>query len=62
MLEGNLRSFAAELKDYDRNFEDASECTLNIEATATETILRAMKSDGVKTPCGVAVLKLFRMA
>ncbi len=60
MLEGNLRSFAAELKDYDRNFEDASECTLNIEATATETILRAMKSDGVKTPCGDAVLKLFK--
>lgn len=60
MLEGNLRSFASELKDYDRSFDDASECTLNIEATATETILQAMKSDGVKTPCGDAVLKLFK--
>lgn len=60
MLEGNLRSFSSELADYDRNFDDASECTLNIEATAAETILRAMNSDGVKTPCGDAVLKLFK--
>lgn len=60
MLEGNLRSFGSELANYDREFDDASECTLNIEATAAETILRAMKSDGVKTPCGDAVLKLFK--
>ena len=33
---------------------------MNIEATATETILRAMHEYGVKTPCGDAVLKLFQ--
>lgn len=60
MLEGNLRSFASELKEYSGNFDDASECTLNIEATAAETILRAMKDKGIKTPCGDAVVKLFK--
>lgn len=60
MLEGNLRAFGSELADYNREFDDASECTLNIEATATETILRAMHEYGVKTPCGDAVLKLFQ--
>ncbi len=60
MLEGNLRSFASELEDYNKEFDDASECTLNIEATAADTILRAMKSAGVNTPCGDAVLNLFK--
>lgn len=60
MLEGNLRAFANELENYTREFKDASECTLNIETTAMETILRAMNSDGVKTPCGDAIVKLFK--
>lgn len=60
MLEGNLRSFGEELTDYDGSFEDASECTLNIEATAEETIIRAMNEAGVKTPCGNSVLRLFK--
>ncbi len=60
MLEGNLRSFGEELADYQGTFEDASECTLNIEATAEETIIKALNEAGVKTPCGDSVLKLFK--
>ncbi|MGN0733290.1 MAG: NAD(P)-binding domain-containing protein [Emergencia sp.] len=62
MLEGNLRAFSDELKEYTGEFADATECTLNIETTAMDTILRAMNSTGVKTPCGDSVIKLFKDA
>lgn len=60
MLEGNLRAFGLELDKYNGEFEDASECTLEIETTAVETIVRAMNESGVKTPCGDSIVKLFQ--
>ena len=60
MLEGNLRAFADELENYTGEFENASECTLNIEALSMETILKAMRNAGVKTPCGDSIVQLFK--
>lgn len=60
MISGNFRAFSEQLVNYTGTFEDAKECTLNIEATALETIIRAIKEANVKTPCGDAVLKLFK--
>lgn len=62
MFEGNLRAFARELKDYDGNFSDASECTLAIEAQATQTLSSAIKDSGVKTPVGDTLYSLFSSA
>lgn len=59
MFEGNLRAFANELKNYDGSFEDATECTLSIEATATGTLSRAIKDSGVETPVGDTLYSLF---
>ena len=60
MFEGNLRAFAEELKDYDGNFADASECTLEIEATASDTLRRAINDSGVKTPVGDTLCEVFK--
>ncbi len=60
MLEGNYRAFEDGLKNYDRQFEDASECALTMETIALETILRSIKDRGVKTPCGDSILDLFK--
>lgn len=54
MIAGDFRAFSEQLANYTGEFEDAKECTLNIEATAHETIIRAIKNAGVKTPCGDA--------
>ncbi len=59
MFEGNLRAFSEELKAYDGSFKDASECTLDIEATATGTLSRAIKDSGVETPVGDTLYALF---
>lgn len=59
MIKGNFRAFAEQLENYTGKFEEASACTLNIETTAAETIVRAMKESGIKTPCGDAVVKMF---
>lgn len=60
MLAGNYRAFSEECSNYTGSFEDASECTLRIETTAMKTILDAMHSVGVKTPCGDSILDLFQ--
>ena len=60
MIAGNFRAFSEQLANYTGEFEDAKECTLNIEATAHETILRAINDAGVKTPCGDAALGMFK--
>lgn len=59
MLGGNYRAYAAECEPYTGKFEDASECTLRIEAIAMKTILDSMNAVGVKTPCGDSILDLF---
>lgn len=60
MLEGNYRAFEDGLKNYDRQFEDASECALTMETIAMETILRSINACGVKTPCGDSIVGLFK--
>lgn len=60
MMEGNLRAFSKELVPYTGKFDDASECTLNIETTAMETIVKSMNSVGVKTPMGDEIIALFK--
>lgn len=60
MISGNFRAFSEQLANYTGEFEDAKECTLNIEATALEIIIRAINDAGVKTPCGDAALEMFR--
>lgn len=59
MFEGNLRAFASELRNYDGKFEDATECTLDIEATAAGTLSRAIRDSGVETPVGDTLYSLF---
>ena len=56
---GFPRAYAAECEPYTGKFEDASECTLRIEAIAMKTILDSMNAVGVKTPCGDSILDLF---
>ena len=60
MFEGNLRAFAEELKDYDGNFVDVTECKLGIETTAIDTFRRAINGAGVETPLGDALYDLFK--
>ena len=60
MLEGNYRAFEDGLKEYDRTFDDASECALTMETIAMETILRSINDSGVKTPCGDSIIGLFK--
>ena len=59
MLSGNFKAFGEQLETYTGEFGPAKECTLNIEATAASTIVRAMKESGIQTPCGDAVVKMF---
>ena len=59
MLEGNLRTFAKELKNYDGKFDDATECSLAIETTAVNTLRRAINESGVSTPVGDTLYDLF---
>ncbi len=59
MISGNFRAFSEQLENYTGEFEEAKECKLTIEATALDTIIRAIKEAGVSTPCGDSVLKLF---
>lgn len=60
MFEGNLRAFAKELEGYDGKFDNATECTLDIETTAVNTLRRAINDSGVKTPVGDALYSLFK--
>lgn len=59
MFEGNLRAFAKELKDYNGSFADATECSLEIETTAVDTLRRAINDSGVLTPVGDTLYELF---
>ncbi len=59
MFEGNLRAFAKELKDYNGEFDDATECSLEIETTAVDTLRRAINDSGVSTPVGDTLYELF---
>ena len=59
MIAGNFKAFGEQLENYNGKFEPAKECSLNIEATALQTIVKAINESGAKTPCGDAVLKMF---
>ena len=59
MIEGNFKAFGQQLENYNGKFEPAKECSLTIEATALQTIIKAINEAGVKTPCGDSVLKMF---
>lgn len=60
MIDGNFKAFGKQCENYNGNFNLAEECTLDIEATAHNTIITAMKNSGIKTPIGDACAKLFK--
>lgn len=62
MLQGNYAAVEKELSNYDGTFEDAGECSLEIETHAVAAVKNAMNDDGVKTPYSDTILKMFEKA